>query len=545
MKSALRIAALALVGGVSACGSEQAPFGLTYAENPVVYTAGVAIAPNPPEVHGGSVHGYSVVPALPPGLAMSTSTGVISGTPAAPCATSVYTVGASNSGGDSTATLIITVSPPAAPLIVTQPISQVVALDQVATFTVAATGTGSLTYQWSRDGAPIVGETTSSHTTAPATYLDDDGYYSVVVSDSYGSSVTSHTAKLRLEGFVTGGSAMLQARQSHAASKLAAQGKVLVTGGFATSILASAEIYDPSDGTFSATGDMVNARQNHTSNLLGSGRVLLAGGQGGPGGGTPLASAEFFDPVDGTFSVTGTMADPRFFHTATLLLDGTVLVAGGRWNSAGSALLDTAEVYDPATGLFATAGSLNDARYWHTATLLADGTVLVAGGYGLGGGPLDTAELYDPATGHFTTTGSMTSPRYGQTATLLAADGQVLIVGGYGAGLLDTAELYDPVGGTFAATGSLSFARHFHTATALTWGKVLVAGGLTESEPLSSAELYDPAFGSFTPTTESMEVERYLDTATLLDSGEVLVAGGWSMGEAGLDSVELFSGAPQ
>jgi hypothetical protein len=543
MKLALRVAALALATGITACGNDQAPFGLTYAENPAIYSAGIAIAPNAPEVHGGSVDRYSVLPALPPGLAMSSSTGVISGTPSALSGTTVHTVGASNKGGDATATLIITVGPPSAPIITTQPITQVVALDQVVTFTVAATGTGPLTYQWSRDGTALAGETTTSHTTAAVTYLDDDAYYAVVVSDGFGGSVTSQAARLRLEGFLTGGSAMLQARQSHAASKLATQGKVLISGGFATSILASAEIYDPADGSFAATGEMVNARQNHSSNLLGTGRVLLAGGQGGPGGGTPLASAEFFDPVDGTFSVTGTMAVARFFHTATLLLDGTVLVTGGRWSTAGSALLDTAEVYDPTTGLFATAGVMSDARYWHTATLLADGTVLVAGGYGLGGGALDTAELYDPGTGHFTSTGSMTSPRYGQTATLLAADGQVLIVGGYGVGLLDTAELYDPVAKTFAATGSLGFARHFQTATALPGGKVLVAGGLTETEPLSSAELYDPDFGTF-ELTDSMEVERYLDTATLLDSGEVLVAGGWSMGEAGLDSVELYSGAP-
>jgi hypothetical protein len=432
-------------------------------------------------------------------------------------------------------------APPAPPVIVVHPTTQVVALDQTATFSVVATGSGTLSYQWYRDGTAIAGQTAASTTTAPVTYLDDDAAYLVTVSDVFGGRVSSGVARIRLEGFVESG-AMAQARQNQAASMLAG-GNVLVTGGFSIYVLASAELYDPASGSFAPTGAMVNARQNQTSTLLGNGKVLVVGGQGGAGGGTPLASSELYDPATGTFSVSGPMSLERFFQTATRLGDGTVLVAGGLWTPVDTDILDSAEVYDPTAGTFAATGAMVTARYWHTATLLPDGTVLITGGYGLTGAALDSAELYDPVSGTFTeTSGAMSWPRYGQTATLLTS-GLVLVAGGYGAGLLDGADLYDPATGLFEATGPLTSPRQFQTATLLTSGKVLVAGGLTEVEGLSSAELYDPDFGTFTPTG-SMETERSLATATLLGSGEVLVAGGWSMGDAGLASTERFSGAP-
>jgi hypothetical protein len=444
-------------------------------------------------------------------------------------------IGISACGGGSSA-------PPAAPVIVVHPTTQVVALDQTATFSVVATGSGTLSYQWYRDGAAIAGQTAASVTTAPVTYLDDDAAYLVTVSDDFGGKVASGVARIRLEGFVASG-AMAQARQNQAATMLAG-GNVLVTGGFSVYVLASAELYDPASGSFAPTGAMVNARQNQTSTLLGNGKVLVIGGQGLAGGGTPLASSELYDPSTGTFAVSGPMSVERLFQTATRLGDGTVLVTGGLWTPVDTDILASAEVYDPSTGTFAPTGAMVTARYWHTATLLPDGTVLITGGYGLAGAALDSAEIYDPVAGTFTeTSGAMSWPRYGHSATLLTASGQVLVAGGYGASLLDGADLYDPASGLFVPTGPLTFPRQFQTATLLTSGKVLVAGGLTETEGISSAELYDPDFGTFTPTG-SMEAERSLATATLLGSGEVLVAGGWSLGDAGLDSTERFSGAP-
>jgi hypothetical protein len=432
---------------------------------------------------------------------------------------------------------------PAAPVITTQPASQVVLLNQTATFTVAATGTGTLTYQWQKNGVAITGATAATYTTPALTSESDEGLFKAVVSDTYSQSATSTSAKLMLEGFVPTGS-MNGSRQNSAASKLA-NGKVLVSGGLSTQALATAEIYSPDTGTFAATGSMVNARQNHTSTLLANGKVLLVGGEGGPGGGTPVATAELYDPATGTFSVTGSMATPRTLHTASILGNGKVLVTGGLWTHTARAILDTAEVYDPATGTFLATGPMTAARYWQTATVLANGKVLVAGGYGLNGGAMASVDLYDPATGLFAATGSLGNARYGQSATLIEASGQVLVAGGYGTTFLASAELYDPTAGSFAETGAMNVPRRFQTATPLVGGKILIAGGLgidASEGPLSSAELFDPDLALFW-TTSSMEVGRQADTATRLDSGEVLMAGGWTINLSGLASAELFTGA--
>jgi hypothetical protein len=216
---------------------------------------------------------------------------------------------------------------------------------------------------------------------------------------------------------------------------------------------------------FTATGSMATARNLHTATLLGDGTVLVAGGGGGTG---YLTSAEIYDPTTGTFSPTGNLAIPRYLHTATLLADGTVLIVG----------LASAEIYDPINGTFSTTGGLGTGRDYDTATLLADGTVLVVGGYDETG-LLASAEIYDPATGTFSPTGSLATARYDHTATLLA-DGTVLIVGGVnGNWYLASAEIYDPVTGTFSATGSLETARTYDTATLLADGTVLVVSPTT------------------------------------------------------------------
>ena len=189
-------------------------------------------------------------------------------------------------------------------------------------------------------------------------------------------------------------------------------------------------------------------------------------------------------------------------------------------------------VNSPAAGIssgFVPVGNMSRTRYGHTASLLTNGKVLIAGGSD------ETAELFDPASESFAPTGSMSTSRYGATATLLA-NGKVLIVGGFGPGAselprLNAAELYDPLTGTFSATGSMTVARVLHTATLLNDGKVLIIGGTTESvgggAATTSAELYDPRTGVFT-TADSMLSDRAQHTATLLASGEVLIVGGWN-----------------
>jgi hypothetical protein len=238
------------------------------------------------------------------------------------------------------------------------------------------------------------------------------------------------------------------------------------------------------------------------------------------------------------FVITGSIAVERHMHSATLLATGKVLVAGG-YGISGSHT--SAELYDPVTGRWSTTGSMANLRNSHTATLLANGKLLVAGGWGENG-RLTSAELYDPATGVWSTTGSMANARYAHTANLLT-NGKVLVAGGYDngeSGLLTSAELYDPATGLWSATGSMANARQWHTATLLTNGKVLVAGGSSYG-PLISAELYDPATGLWS-MTGSLVNACYQHTATLLVNGKVLVAGGWGNNGC-LTSAELYEPA--
>ena len=292
---------------------------------------------------------------------------------------------------------------------------------------------------------------------------------------------------------------------------------------------------------FRPTGDMRTGRAEHTATLLQNGKVLIAGGDScsfiNYYQSCPLDSAEVYDPVAGTFATTGKMSVTRFFHTATLLGNGKVLVTGGHDASA--------ELYDPATGTFAGTGSMSVGRNSHTATLLVSGKVLIAGGQGINGGPLATAELYDPTAGTFTPTGSMAAGRTSHTATLLA-NGMVLIAGGStSANATSTTELYDPVMGSFTAANSMLSPRIFHTATLLSNGNVLVTGGIANvanGVSLSSAEVYDAVAGSFAATTAPMVSARDSHFAVLLATGAVLVAGG-SFGSNSSFTAELYDTA--
>ena len=299
---------------------------------------------------------------------------------------------------------------------------------------------------------------------------------------------------------------------------------------------------------WTATGSLTQERQRYTATLLADGNVLVAGGD--------TTSAELYDPVSGTWTATGTMVTVHYGPAATRLTDGRVLVAGG--GSASAPASASAELYDPASGTWSATGNMVSA--WgtgatFTATVLADGRVLVAG-YGGDNPDLDPAppELYDPASGTWTATGNMVTPRYGHTATLLA-DGKVLVAGGgcCGKKYLDSAELFDPDSGTWTATGSMVAARGgsasnsasgAHSATRLADGRVLVVGGMADSggRPiLASAELYDPGTGTWT-ATGSMGVSRLGHIAALLPDGRVLVGGGYTSysPEVPVASAELY-----
>ncbi|HEX2573692.1 MAG TPA: kelch repeat-containing protein [Polyangia bacterium] len=318
---------------------------------------------------------------------------------------------------------------------------------------------------------------------------------------------------------------------------LLADGRVLVAGGqrtpftdVARDVGNVAEIYDPQAGTFTRTGNLQSARALHTATLLADGQVLVAGGE--QSGNGSLASAELYDPVAGTFSLTSPMRSPRQAHTATLLSNGRVLITGGFDGAVTRQLLASAELYDPATRTFFPVGNMNFRRQLHQATVLQDGRVLITGGYGGPPGspnaaPVREVEIYEPATGQFTVLTTLNTARFLHQATLLRS-GQVLVTGGANFASVAAAEIFDPATDSFYDIGNMLTARQSHTTTLLANGWVLIAGGSPAFQSLvasSTAELFDPGSGQFFDAGTLVH-GRERHGATLLAGGQVLLAGG-------------------
>lgn len=278
-------------------------------------------------------------------------------------------------------------------------------------------------------------------------------------------------------------------------------------------------------GSVSPASPMLEPRSGHSATLLLGGKVLVAGGM--RRNQDFYRSTELYDPANGKFQAAGEMNVARVGHAAVLLRSGKVLIVGG-W--AGHECTDSAEVYDPAAGKFTMIARMTAKRGQPSATLLANGDVLVTGGTDRDTpGGVASAEIFRAADSIFEAVGTMHFARISQTATVLR-DGRVLIAGGRGDTVTASAELYDPATKQFSVTGSMLNARYKHTAGLLPDGRVLIAGGSDDRDwqgKMNSAEIYDPRTQKFAATSPLNDSRFKLpEEAAQLASGQLLIAGG-------------------
>lgn len=557
------------LGGCSdgASNTIAPPAGLTYRDAAVLYVVNEPIVPDTPSSSGGAITLESVQPPLPAGLHLDPVTGVISGTPTSVTDAGIYEITGSNSAGSTTTRVEIEISeepvPPedlsyheesvvymtGAAITPNMPIAHggeirefsvspalpaglvldsqtgvisgapqaaaAAALYTVTGSNAAGSDTAELSIEVQLQEMPPTG---LQYTTPNPVYVVGTPI-AVDIPQSAGGLITSYTIAPALPpglSLNTGSGAITGTPRTP-------QGQVAytVTGGNGAGFVSTQVLISIAAASFWRPADnLAIARSDHTATLLPNGKLLVAGGANNSGRpnatGKPLATAKLYDPATGRWAATGSMATPREFCPATLLANGKVLVAGGYDGLLGTA---TAELYDPASGTWSGTGSMGTVRQNHTATLLPDGKVLVAGGNPGGA----TAELYDPTTGTWSPTGNMARVHAAGAAALLP-DGRVLVVAGTGAAV---AELYDPATGTWSDAGTMTTPRFFLTATLLANGKVLAVGGSdARNREQATAELFDPGSRTW-QATGSMETARAFHTATLLATGDILVAGGF------------------
>ena len=275
-------------------------------------------------------------------------------------------------------------------------------------------------------------------------------------------------------------------------------GRVLVVGDLSSpDNWNGARVYSPLKGVWQSTAYLADKRRWHTSTLLQDGRVLVTGGREATG--KVIRTVEVFDPVDNSWTSTSLMNDRRAFHASALLKDGRVLVVGGFDEDLRT--LSSAEIYDPDTRSWTIVGDMSEARSVPTASVLHDGRVLVTGGSHAGAGPAamrNTAEIYNPITNNWSSAGQFTMNRAGHSATVLG-DGRVLVVGGAGpASTIAKSEMYDPARNAWFPAGSLALSRTNHSADIMSDGRVIIAGGWgNDGRAGHVVELFDPRVGTW------------------------------------------------
>jgi hypothetical protein len=339
---------------------------------------------------------------------------------------------------------------------------------------------------------------------------------------------------------------LAQARAEHTANLLP-DGRVIVVGGVSMdsgspAALTSIESYDPNTRSFTLAGELLTPRADHIASILQDGTLLIAGGKGGDG--RALASAEIYDPKTGVSHPVGDMTAARVSASAVLLADGTVFIVGGTDNGP----VWSAELYEPSSGTFKSLGSFAWADGAVPAVRLSDGRVLVAGGGAAGipptaaGIPTTAAEIYDPAARAFTWVADIQMVRTNATSCLLG-DGRVLIVGGLdtNGNVNLTAETMDPNGQANPSPMWLGDPRVNNTTTAVGADSALVVGGIDSTGvPIATVELYLPGKEFFEPIG-TMSEARSRHTATLLADGSVLIVGGWSSASTVTADAGLYS----
>ncbi len=344
-------------------------------------------------------------------------------------------------------------------------------------------------------------------------------------SISGGGSATLSAAFAGGSGVITPGNLAIVSGGSVSVSPAANQTYTLTVtndAGGATTATTSVTL---SSGFFTLGGTMVHPRSGHTATLLANGKVLIAGGSHAQtGGAVDVLEAELYDPATGSFQATGSLLQARTLHTATLLADGRVLIAGG--GSAG------AELYDPVTGQFTATGQMSSSRWRHTAVRLVNGNVLIAGGEAWASSTVSTTvEIYDPLAGSFTSALDPLGGGLGETAIGLNG-GQVLVPGAmYNEDLghfqVRASGIFDSSGSNAVATGAPPVATIFYLASRLADGRVLVAGGeISGFQDAFNAAVFDPATNGYTAVGSLLtghHSER--DAIVTLGDGRVLVLG--------------------